>query len=486
MTDLDHAPPDLRALADMLEGRHPAADPLAGYFHPQREIVLARAPGRLDVMGGIADYSGSLVLQLPTQAATLAAVQVDDEPTIRLLSCPSSRTEPTRSLTLPLETLESGEACSYTSAQSYFRRESQPWAAYVAGVLLVLMRERGLRIRTGLRIAVISQVPEAKGVASSAALEVAAMTAVAESLGVALDPVDLALLCQKAENLVVGAPCGAMDQIASACGRAGRLLALVCQPAQLQPLVDIPPSIAFWGIDSGIRHAVSGSDYSSVRIGAFMGYRILAQLAGLEIHRCEPPGRVTIDDPTWHGYLANVTPAEFEWHVAPHLPLVLTGAEFLAQYGGTTDRVTRIDPERKYAVFQPTAHPIYENFRVEAFSHLLRRDMDEPNLRLLGELMYQSHQSYSDCGLGSEGTDLLVRLVRQAGPEAGLFGAKITGGGSGGTVAVLALADAGDAVREVARQYAEQTGHEPQVFSGSSDGAAACGCLRIAGCGNRK
>ena len=93
----------------------------------------------------------------------------------------------------------------------------------------------------------------------------------------------------------------------------------------------------------------------------------------------------------------------------------------------------------------------------------------------LGQLMYASHASYSACGLGSEGTDLLVELVRQAGPKQGLYGAKITGGGSGGTVAILARRDADHAVQALAERYAQQTGRPKRVFAGSSPGAAAFG-----------
>jgi L-arabinokinase len=85
--------------------------------------------------------------------------------------------------------------------------------------------------------------------------------------------------------------------------------------------------------------------------------------------------------------------------------------------------------------------------------------------------MYGSHDSYSACGLGSEATDRLVEMVRAAGPSQGLYGAKITGGGSGGTVAVLGRAEAGPAVLAIARAYAEETGREPYVFEGSSPGA---------------
>jgi L-arabinokinase len=87
--------------------------------------------------------------------------------------------------------------------------------------------------------------------------------------------------------------------------------------------------------------------------------------------------------------------------------------------------------------------------------------------------MFESHDSYSACGLGSEGTDDLVSLARQAGPSRGVFGAKITGAGSGGTVALLTRADAGAVVEEIASIYRDRTGHEARVFSGSSAGASA-------------
>jgi L-arabinokinase len=82
--------------------------------------------------------------------------------------------------------------------------------------------------------------------------------------------------------------------------------------------------------------------------------------------------------------------------------------------------------------------------------------------------MYQSHASYSACGLGSRGTDRLVELARAAGPTRGIFGAKITGGGSGGTVALLARRDAESSVRAIAKRYGEESGFEPYLFIGSS------------------
>jgi L-arabinokinase len=93
--------------------------------------------------------------------------------------------------------------------------------------------------------------------------------------------------------------------------------------------------------------------------------------------------------------------------------------------------------------------------------------------------MYQSHASYSACGLGLAATDRLVDLVREAGPAQGLFGARITGGGSGGTVAVLSNSSAGAAVASVADRFAQETSYRPYIFAGSSPGSAAFGYLRL-------
>ncbi|MCA1620567.1 MAG: GHMP kinase, partial [Acidobacteria bacterium] len=208
------------------------------------------------------------------------------------------------------------------------------------------MRERGVRFDSGARMLVSSRVPLGKGVSSSAALEVASMSAVAAGFGLDLEPRELALLCQRVENLVVGAPCGVMDQMTSACAEEGRLLALLCQPAETLGTVALPRDLGVWGLDSGVRHSVGRGDYGSVRVGAFMGYRIISELAGL---KAEQDGvTVSIEDALWGGYLANLSPSEFEQQFAARLPERLTGADFLERYGGTTDPVTRVEPWRTY------------------------------------------------------------------------------------------------------------------------------------------
>jgi galactokinase len=195
----------------------------------------------------------------------------------------------------------------------------------------------------------------------------------------------------------------------------------------------------------------------------------------LPAFKVKQDGDRVIDDPRWGGYLANLSPGEFEEKFALHLPENLLGEEFISRYGGITDRVTSVARERRYAIRAPTAHPVYESFRVQKFAELLGGRSSLEERVAMGELMYASHKSYSACGLGSQGTDLLVELVESAGVAHGLFGAKITGGGSGGTVAVLGNRDAEPAVLDLAHRYAAMTGHEPYIFRGSSPGSAAFG-----------
>ena len=93
--------------------------------------------------------------------------------------------------------------------------------------------------------------------------------------------------------------------------------------------------------------------------------------------------------------------------------------------------------------------------------------------------MYESHRSYGACGLGSPGTDRLVELVRAEGAAAGLYGARITGGGSGGTVAVIGRREASGAIDRVVDAYESATGYRPYVFAGSSPGVMAFGAHSI-------
>ena len=444
---------------------HETEPRLRTFFSPDAPVYIARAPGRLDVMGGIADYSGARVLELPLECSTTVLLQPQAESCCEIVTRREGRWDCCR-VELPLGTP--------AALAARFRTDpAARWAGYVFGVV------QAFPVPAGLRILIDSTVPEGSGVASSAALEDAVGAAVAASCGSTVTAPELAAICQTAENHVVGAPCGIMDQMTSACGRRDRLLRLRCQPGTIEGYVQVPAGFRFYGIDSGIRHAVSGADYGTVRTAAFMGYRMIAAAAGLPVQR--DGARVRVDDPRWSGYLTNLTGHEYA-ALAGGLPVEMSGAEFLERYGGITDTATQVLPDRRYPVRQATEHPVREQTRVDRFIELLAALAHDPRAAVeLGRLMGESHQSYGACGLGNDGTDRLVALVTEAGPTRGLYGAKITGGGSGGTVAVLGTSHAEAAVRQLAARYEAETGRKTRVFTESGPGAAETGVLLVSG-----
>jgi len=203
---------------------------------------------------------------------------------------------------------------------------------------------------------------------------------------------------------------------------------------------------------------------------------MIAEIAGLTV---TPTGdrRVKIMDPNWNGYLANITPAEFEEKYIALLPATLSGAEFVERYQGTSDDVTTVNEAVNYPINAATAHPIYENQRVNRFANILKQWKGLDQARELGDLMLESHQSYSDCGLGSERTDLIVELLK--GDRTSLFGGRITGGGSGGTVAILGKKAARRSLDHLVGKFEESTDYRPIVLSGSSTGASGFDHLRL-------
>eukprot|EP00850_Spirogloea_muscicola_P019500 SM000192S04895 [mRNA] locus=s192:52862:62216:+ [translate_table: standard] len=509
------------------------------FFCWEEDVYVTRAPGRLDVMGGIADYSGSLVLQMPIKEACHVALQRNALGTQKLWKHTEARNDGSTKAALQIVSFgadqanrapsfdmnllefldETGDPITYATAREYFNQDpSRRWAAYMAGCVLVLMRERSVRFTDGINILVASRVPEGKGVSSSAAVEVATMSALSAAYDLRLLPRELAILCQKGsetgtvdsvyncdgkqvENEVVGAPCGVMDQMASACGEANKLLAMVCQPAEVKEHVVIPSHVQFWGLDSGIRHSVGGADYGTVRAGAFMGRKVIQaeaqarrDVASTALARTASgllaDGSEYVEEEQLD-YLCNIPPHRYEALYSSLLPEQMEALDFLARYDDHDDNATTLLPTRQYPIRAATSHPINENFRVQLFASLLGAESTELQLQVLGELMYQSHESYSRCGLGSDGTDQLVSLTRHFSRSAqkpglhglgmSLFGAKITGGGCGGTVCILGRRDAAAQaeVEQIQQEYKLATGHLPHKFEGSSPGAGRFGFLRI-------
>jgi galactokinase len=378
------------------------------------------APGRLDVLGGVADYSGALVLQMPIRALTRVTISPRTEPGIAFAS------EQEGKVTLPWpEALDLVAASGDVAALRAWLDERQVarWARYPLGCLALFCQAQDWHPPAGLSFQISSDVPASMGVSSSAALEVATLRALEAASGRSFTGTALARLAQRAENEVVGAPCGLMDQLAAAHGVPGALLPILCRPDILDEPVPLPPGVMAAGWPSGVKHAVSGSPYSTARAASFMGKKILERVLGRAL-----------------AHLAELNPSLIRGVSEELLPQSLTGGEFLARYGAIDDPLSRIEPARRYPLRAAVAFPVEESFRSELAAHLLRGIAGtdpHKSVEAVGELMYQAHAGYSSIGLGCPETDAMVDAVRELGPSRGFYGARVSGGGSGGTVAVL-------------------------------------------------
>ena len=278
------------------------------------------------------------------------------------------------------------------------------WLDYVQGVAVVL-RRGGHRLG-GFDARVESDVPLGSGLSSSAALEVALLRALRAAFGLAFDDVELARLGQSAENSFVGARVGIMDQMAASL--ADEHSALFIDTRSLDHRrVPIPPEVELAVVDSGVAHAHAGGDYNARR---------------RECERaCELLGVGELRD------------------------LALADLPRLAGLPDPLDRRAR--------------HVVTENARVlDAVAALEAGD-----LARIGILFYESHASMrDDYEVSVTEIDVLVDLTRH---EPAAYGARLTGGGFGGSVVILARAGQARPVAErVAARYRDSSGRSPAVL----------------------
>ena len=356
-----------------------------------------RAPGRVNLIGGHVDYNQGLVLP--------AAVDIH----IELLFRPRpNRRVRIRSIDFE-ETAEFDIAGLEPGAVT-------GWAAYPAGVAWAMERA-GLELR-GLDATLAGDVPIAAGLSSSAALEVAFGAAFRGASDLRLSDLEMARICQTAENEFVGVRCGIMDQVASACARADHAILLDCRDLSVRQ-VPIPPTVRIVVLDTGIERELRASEFNARREQCEEAVRLLAQIN---------------DDIT---SLRDVAPEDLP-RLLRHLPAPL-------------DRRVR--------------HVVGEIERVR----LAAAALEQEEMERFAELMYASHRSSrDDYETSSDELDALVELARSA---PGCLGARLSGAGFGGcTVNLVAAALTQEFVSRVSSGYERLFGRPPEAFA---TGAAA-------------
>ncbi|MFI9152777.1 galactokinase [Streptomyces sp. NPDC053367] len=349
------------------------------------------APGRVNLIGEHTDYNDGFVMPFALPHTAVAAVSRRTDGILRLHSADIDAGV----VELRLDALRP--------------QSDKEWTAYPAGVVWAL-REAGHPV-TGADIHLASAVPAGAGLSSSAALEVVVALALNDLYELGLPPWRLARLCQRAENVYVGAPTGIMDQTASACCEDGHALFLDTRDlAQRQ----IPFDLAAEGmrllvVDTRVKHAHNEGEYGKRRAGCEKG----AALLGVDALR-----DIAYDD--------------------------LDAA--LARLGDE-EEVRRL-----------VRHVVTEDQRVERVVALL----ESGDTRAIGPLLTASHVSLrDDFRVSCPELDLVVDTALAA----GALGARMTGGGFGGSAIVLAGApDVDTLTKAVEEAFAAAGFTAPRVF----------------------
>ncbi|PYS81359.1 MAG: galactokinase [Acidobacteria bacterium] len=293
------------------------------------------------------------------------------------------------------------------------------WFDYVEGVAQALVR-RGARLR-GADLVVESDVPAGAGLSSSAALEVSTGMALAAVSGASVERVELALAGQEAEHTYVGTMCGIMDQLTSACGREGHALLIDCRSLETTAIPLDTTETVVVVCDTRVKHELASSAYNERRADCERGVELLR-------------------------------------HVLPAVTALRdVSVEDLQRYGGCLPEIIR----------RRCRHVVTENARTLRAAGALRAGCMEE----MGRLMWQSHESLrDDYEVSCAELDALVEIA--AGVE-GVAGARMTGGGFGGSTVNLvsrrALREFGSTITT---EFTKLFGHAPVVYVSEAGGGA--------------
>ncbi|CAN5431259.1 galactokinase [soil metagenome] len=355
----------------------------------------AYAPGRVELLGNHTDYNQGVVL----------AAAIDRGITIRGAARDDSRIRLTSEL--------AAEAVD-VSLEDLQPQKEQRWANYPLGVVQQFQRV-GHTI-TGFEAHVTGDVPAGAGLSSSAALEVATAGLLMQLNKVAVAPLEVAKLCQRAENQFVGVQSGLLDQVTSVFGRADQLVYLDCKTEEIRT-IPFPAGFALVIAESGVKHSLIAGEYNARRRETTAAARALgaASLRDVTLQRLAD-ARSSLD-----------------------LPL-----------------------------HRRATHIVGENNRVWRAVEALQAG----DIATIGELMNGSHESSRvNFENSTAELDLLVSIARSM---PGVLGSRLTGGGfGGGTVTLVPAERAKATVDGVKAGYQKQTGHLPAVFiCRIADGAA--------------
>jgi len=373
-------------------------------FHGEPEVV-AFSPARVDLLGNHTDYNDGFTLTLSLDRYICVVGRKTDDGKVTLFSANYDESEA-------------------FDVNEIVRSDKVTWGHYVKGVITEL-QAKGIEI-PGFDAAICGDIPLGTGLSSSAALEVATAMFLREITPYTLETIEIAKVCQKAENNFVGAACGILDQCATLFGKKDHGLFLDCRTLETSLHGFHRSDIAILICNTGTKHNLANSKYLDRR------------------RECEAGAQF------YNGKYGQIQ------------ALRDVSLEQVQESKGEIDSV----------LYKRALHVVTENQRVLAGVKLL----DEGKLEDLGELMNQSHESsVHDFDNSCDELNIMVEGTRSLD---GVIGTKLCGAGFGGcTIALVQQESAEQVVSQIKKNYLDKTGISPEIhIYHTVDGASAQPC----------
>ncbi len=442
--------------------------------------AVARAPGRLDVFGGITEHCGATVLNTPIADHVCVGMASQNDGIISVLHVNGSKKNSHRPYTVKLSALlESTDAGGPDDPDSANERNGFDSAfRCTVGTIAESIREGLLPPpRQGLTLAVGSTLGQSICAGIPAAVAGATLAALSRMFNVEFEPSDAVRICQQVQNRWLGIPVGSADAACVLFGEAHTISQIRGIPYALQRTIPLPEDVVLCGIESGVSNEKAKEKYGMIRTAAHMGRLLIERIVQHEDG----------ERSTWDRILPSISVAEYVRRFRDRIPTKMKGKEFLDRFGETGDPLTHIKPNQVYKIRSRTEHYIYESARALQFAETVSQAIqgdDRTRLFEAGELMYSSHWSYGQrCGLGTAETDSLVSQLRDEGAASDIYGARVSGMGCGGMVTVMMRATSRgfEAIDRILESYGKKTGHNAKILHGSSDGTFVDGAQASSG-----
>ncbi|MEK7398776.1 MAG: galactokinase [Candidatus Poribacteria bacterium] len=354
--------------------------------------ILVRAPGRVNLIGEHTDYNDGFVFPVAIDRDIMIASRRRDDLIVRLYS------------------LDFDQSVEFSLGDIKYDEE-QKWSNYPRGVAFFL-QESEYKI-SGLDAVITGNVPLGAGLSSSAAMEVAMATTFEKINGLTIEPAEMALLCQKAENKFVGMNCGIMDQFISRMGKKDHALLLDCRSLEYDLIPLNLENIKIVVCDTGKKRGLVDSEYNKRRAECERGVKILEKFL---------PGISALRD------------VEFS---------------DLIKYSGHIPEITE----------KRCRYVIKENIRVLESVEAI----EEFDLLKFGDLMNESHIGLRDeYEVSCPELDAMVEIAWKID---GVIGSRMTGAGFGGcTVSVVVEDSLQELIDKVNEEYPKRTGLQPEIY----------------------